>query len=112
MDTSSFDQGYTLEISCDGYYRVRRFISETPPVTLRDWSIGDAILPGPDAINQIGLLAEGSQVHAFANGQRLTTTPVQDSAYTSGALGLFSSASETPGLTAYFDSFRLWYISP
>ncbi len=112
VDTTNYDQGYTLEISCDGQYRLRRFISEATPEILLNWTPGGAIVPGPNATNRIGVLAQGEQLHAFANGELLTEVPVEDSAYESGTLGLFTSAAKTPGLTAYFDNLQLWFLSP
>ena len=112
VDSTSYDQGYTLEVSCDGHYRLRRFISDSAPEMLRNWTPGEAILPGPNVTNRIGLLARGEQLYAFANGELLSAVPVEDSAYESGALGLFASAAQTPGLTAYFDDLQLWFITP
>jgi hypothetical protein len=109
----NIDRGYTLEISCDGAYRVRKFIAfDEIPAVLRDWTESDRIQSGPDASNQIGFLANGEQLFAFVNGELLDTVAIEDSDYISGVLSLFANASQTADLTVHFDDFRLWYLSP
>jgi hypothetical protein len=108
----NFDRGYTLEITCDGQYRVRKFISEETPRILMDWTPALAIRQGSGASNRIGILSVGEELHFVANGEVLNSQPVVEDDYTDGALGLFASAAQTPGLTVYFDDFALWYPSP
>jgi hypothetical protein len=108
----NFDRGYTLEVTCDGQYRVRKFISEAAPATLTDWTPATAIVKGPDATNRLGILSVGDELHFVVNGTVLETQPVVDGEYTGGTIGLFASAAQTAGLTAYFDNFALWYASP
>ena len=107
------DRGYTLEISCDGAYRVRKFTAfDEIPALLRDWTASELIQTGPDATNTIGFLADGELLFAFVNGQLLDTVAIEDSAYTSGVPSLFTNASQTSNLTVYFDDFGLWYLPP
>jgi len=108
----NFDQGYTLEVSCDGAFRVRRFVSEEPPVLLLNWTPAAALVSGSAATNRIGLLARGERIYAFANGELLAAQAIEDDSYSSGALSLFASAAQTPGLTVYFDDLALWFLSP
>jgi len=109
----NIDRGYTLEISCDGAWRVRKFIAfDEIPAVLRDWTESDRIQSGPDASNQIGFLANGGQLFAFVNGELLDTVAIEDSDYSSGVLSLFANASQTADLTVHFDDFRLWFLSP
>ncbi len=105
----NYDRGYTLEFSCDGSFRMHKFISGAAPATLVGWTQSDDIRAEPGAANRMGLLARGSTLAAFANGQLLTQA--EDLDYVSGTFGLFASAWETPGLTVYFDDFALWYPS-
>jgi hypothetical protein len=109
---AGIDEGYTLEVACDGSYRLRRFVSQEPPITLVDWTPASALISGPEATNRIGLLARGPEIYVFANGERLTADAVRDDHYTSGILSLFASADQTAGLTVHFDDFALWYLSP
>lgn len=107
------DRGYTLEISCDGAYRVRKFIAfDEIPAVLRDWTESELIQAGPDSSNSIGFLANGEQLFAFVNGQLLDTVAIEDADYSSGVPSLFANASQTSNLTVYFDDFRLWTLSP
>jgi hypothetical protein len=103
----SFDSGYALEVSCDGYYRLRKF-SGGLVETLIDWTFSNEIIQGPNASNIIGLVARGSKLHATIN--RVVVGSTEDFSYYSGTFALFANALETPGLTVRFDDFELWYF--
>ncbi len=105
---SGYDRGYTLEFSCDGHYRMRRFDSGSLPEVLQEWTPSEMIHTGSGAENQIGFLAEGPSLTGFANGQTLAT--VEDAFYVFGNLGLFAEANESEGATAVFRDFALWYL--
>ncbi len=109
----NIDRGYTLEISCDRAWRVRKFIAfDEIPAVLRNWTESDLINAGPDATNQIGFMADGDQLFAFINGVLLDPIAIEDSDYSSGVPSLFTNASQTTALTVYFDDFRLWFLTP
>jgi hypothetical protein len=109
----NIDRGYTLEISCDGAWRVRKFTAfDEIPAVLRDWTESDQIDTGPDASNQIGFMADGDQLFAFVNGVPLDIVAIEDSDYVSGVPSLFTNASQTADLTVHFDDFRLWHLTP
>lgn len=99
--------GYTLEISCDGHYRIRRFYLGTVTV-LQDWSFSQAIRQGEGATNRIGFVARGDQLSGFANGEFLGTA--EEFTLSAGTFALFANADETPGYTVVFDDFWLWYF--
>ena len=103
------NSGNTLEFSCDGHYRMRKFVSGSVTVLI-DWTPSEAIVAGPNATNQMGILARGNQLYAFANGKFLDQ--VQDQNYNAGTYGIFASAIETAGVTVYFDDFMLWFVEP
>src|SRR3990172_7487331 len=107
---AGLDSGYTLEMACDGTYRVRKF-SEGAVTVLRDWTASDAIVKGPDAANRLGILARGDQVTPFANGVALGPA-VQDASFAYGTFGVFAMARETPGVVVVYDDFALWYVTP
>lgn len=109
---ANYDQGYTLEVACDGTYRMRRFISEQAPALLVNWTASELINSGSNATNVIGLVASGSELYPVFNGEPAVSTPIQDSAYDSGFFSLFPSAGQTDGLTVYFDDFQLWNLPP
>jgi hypothetical protein len=106
----NFDSGYTLEVSCDGSYRIRKFAEGTVTI-LRDWTEAEAIAQGPNAVNRLGLLAQGDRITPFANGVALGPA-VQDASFPYGTFALFAMARETPGVTVTFDDFALWYVTP
>ena len=109
----NIDRGYTLEISCDGAWRVRKFIAfDEIPAVLLNWTESDLINTGPDATNQIGFLADGDQLFVFINGVLLDPIAIEDSDYSSGVPSLFTNASQTTDLTVHFDDFRLWFLTP
>ncbi|NIS82454.1 MAG: hypothetical protein GTO14_20105 [Anaerolineales bacterium] len=103
------NSGYTIELSCDGHYRMRKFVSGSVKI-LVEWTPSEAIQKGPNSTNRMGILAKGSILHGIVNGE--VFTPVQDNEFTQGTYGLFASAIETTGVTVYFDDFTLWFLSP
>jgi len=106
---ANLDSGYTLEVSCDGAYRVRRFLAGQVEI-LRDWTNAEAIHQGPNAVNRLGWMARGSSLYPFANGTRLGDA-LDDASIAAGTFGLFAMARETPGLTVTFDDFALWFVT-
>lgn len=107
---AGYDRGYTLEFSCDGKYRMRRFDSGAQPEVLLDWTAAEAISTGAGAENRIGLLAEGPTLTGFANGEQLQQ--VRDEFYVFGNFGLFAEANQTERASAAFTDFALWYLQP
>lgn len=103
------NSGYTLEISCDGHYRMRKFVSGSVEVLI-EWTPSESVNTGPNSANRIGILAKGNTLTGVVNGEVLD--PVQDHDFTHGTYGLFASAIESTGVTAYFDDFTLWFINP
>jgi hypothetical protein len=108
VDPQNRSSGYLLEFSCDGAYRIRKLYGGAL-IVLRDWTPSGAIRSGSDAINVMGFLAEGNQLSVFANNDLLDT--VEDTTFYSGNYGLYANAASTPGLTVYFDDFKLWYVN-
>ncbi|TEU01414.1 MAG: hypothetical protein E3J30_00685 [Anaerolineales bacterium] len=109
VDPDHRNSGYTLEFSCDGSYRIRKLVAGTIQ-TLLEWTSSDSILSGSDTTNVLGFLARGTTLTVFANGEVLSS--IEASAFFKGNFGLFTDAASTPGLTVYFDDFKLWYINP
>ncbi|MGD2251592.1 MAG: protein phosphatase 2C domain-containing protein [Anaerolineales bacterium] len=110
VDETSF-MGYGLEFSCDGRYRVEKFMGLFPtPDELIGWTNSDAIRAGPGTTNAMGILALGSELHFYANGQHLST--VVDEGYSSGNFALFAHSLNTYELLAFFDDLKVWVPSP
>ncbi len=107
VNGTNFDQGYTLDFSCDGSFRLRKFITEAAPVTLIDWTESAEIAKGPNTTNRLGLLAKGSKLYVFANSKLVGQ--IEDASYASGTFGLYASGVNTAPLTVTFDDFAVWY---
>ncbi|MFP3854887.1 MAG: hypothetical protein ACLFWD_11405 [Anaerolineales bacterium] len=106
---SGYDRGYTLEVSCDGHYRMRKIISGAAPEVMLNWTVSDAIETGGQASNRLGFFAEGDQLIGFVNGQQLED--VRDPDFIFGNFGLFSEAVDSDSVTAIFEEFALWYLN-
>jgi hypothetical protein len=106
------NRGYVVEFACDASFRVRKFAGGGNPVVLKDWTTSQFIHGGSQAINRLGVLAEGEEIWVFANGHPLTEDPLADDDYQAGLFALFASAAETPGFTVLFDKFEHWDLSP
>lgn len=107
INGTGFDQGYALEVACDGTFRLREFITNASPKVILDWTAGPDIKKGPNASNRLGLLAKGSKLYVFANSKLEGQT--ENSDYTSGTYGLYASAEATAPLEVTFSDFALWY---
>jgi len=104
---NQYDSGYTLEVSCDGHFRVRSF-SGGAVATLIEWTPSPEILQGPNTTNKLGFVARANSLHVVIN--RAVVGSTEDFSFYSGTFALFSNALETPGLTVKFDDFELWYF--
>lgn len=102
-----YNSGYALEFSCDGHYRVRKFLGGAVRI-LTDWTTSPAIRPGPNSVNRLGLLADSSSLYVVANGQVIGQ--VEDFDLYSGNYGLYANAEETTNVSVFFDDFHLWYV--
>lgn len=105
----NLDSGYSLEFSCDGAYRFREFNAGFVRL-LQDWTPSEAIRPGPNAINRLGILARGQTLVAVANG--VVIGQIDGAIFGVGTFGLFASAEQTAEVTVYFDDFALWWLRP
>ena len=106
---SGYDRGYTLELSCDGHYRMRKFLTGASPEIMLDWTQHEAIITGSQSENRIGLLADEETLVGFVNGKQLDT--VSDPSFIFGNFGLFTEAVDSSQVTAHFQDFALWYIN-
>jgi hypothetical protein len=102
---ADLSSGYTLEIACDGNYRIRKFAAGIVEVIL-DWTSASSI---QTSTNTIGFVARGNKLSAVLNDMILET--VTDSSYFSGTFSLFAGAEQTPGLRIFFYDFKIWYFS-
>ncbi len=72
------------------------------------WTASDKILKGPDQTNILGFWAQGNTMRVYANGEFLTE--VQDTNFSSGGFGIYSSAFNTPGFTTLFKEMSYWVL--
>jgi hypothetical protein len=103
----SFNSGYSVEFSCDGAYRIRRFLNGTVN-TLMDWVADSSIHAGPDAMNRMGVFIRAGDLYILANGS--VVGHLSGAIYDVGTFGLFASSVQTEDLTVYFDDFALWRL--
>lgn len=102
--------GYAVYFACDGTFRVRRIdgIAEGYDFkTLIDWRGSVDIRKGPNAVNEIGILAIGPDFAVYANGVKVgefTDTRYQQP----GRFGIFVNASTTENFTWSADLLRYW----
>lgn len=110
---ADYDQAYVFEVSCDGHYRLQKFIAfDTVPVRLINWTPSAVINKGPNATNRLGFFADGDELYLFVNNALLRENPVIDNAYPEGRFGIFANAVVTPNLKIVFDNFALWTLAP
>ncbi len=100
---------YLYVISAEGYYSLLK-LQDGQWEVLVDWTESDALNIGENALNRLGLLAEGTQITLFANSIPLTT--VEDDTFASGSIGLAAGTFDEPGLSVSFDNFSYWEIAP
>lgn len=110
IDEQSAEGGYALELSCDGYWRLRLHRTDTSPREITGWSSSTAINSGPYAENHLGLLAYRDQFYVYINDQAISH--VVDPAYSRsfGNFALYVRSSLTYDLEATFDDFALWHV--
>jgi len=99
-DTENF---YFFIISSDGFYATGRVIDGTQELLSdSDMVENDAINIG-NVTNNIQVDCVGSRLTFSVNGTQLVT--VEDTAFSSGDVGLIAGTFDTPGADIYFDNF-------
>jgi len=104
---SGTDQGYLFGISCDGRYNLRRW-NDPAMQTLIKFTPHDSILKGPNVVNKLGVMAKGSTITLYVNGQKITE--ITDSNFLSGRFGIFVAGNHADNFTAWVDQVRYWVI--
>jgi hypothetical protein len=106
-DSGIYDTGYLFGFSCDGKFSIRRWDDPSTKM-LVDWQASDAITPGPNVTNHLGVALDGSVLRIYANGVLLAE--VTDSKYPEGRFGPYIAGLETPGFTIYVEQLAYWVI--
>lgn len=102
---SGTDKGYLFAISCDGKYNLRLW--NAPSMTwLINWTESDQIKQGADVQNTLGVMAKGSTLSLYINGEKVKE--IENNAYSQGAIGIFVGGANTDDMTLWADQIRYW----
>ena len=100
------DLNYLLyAINPAGSYRLDRRVGGEWE-TLVGWTQSNVLQTGRDAINRLGVLAEGDQITLFANDSLLTE--VEDDTFIKGGLALTVGTFGEGDAEAVFDNLAIW----
>jgi serine/threonine protein kinase len=104
--------GYALEVSCDGFWRLRlnRGTGTKSSKVLIDWTPSEAINTGPFAQNRLGIWGYQRQFYIFVNDVEIGEYYEHDYTFSYGYFAAYVRASRTFDLEATFDNFAFWHI--
>lgn len=104
---SNANRGYLYGITCDGRYGLRRWDGQVmySPIP---WTESDAINEGEDVVNTLGIMAEGSTLTLYINGQEVDE--VTEGSYLAGSFGVFVGGTNADAPTVWVDQIRYWTI--
>ncbi len=99
------DNFYVFLISADGWYALLKYVDGkvSRPV---DWTETGALETGEGVENTLGVLADGSELAVYANGEELER--VQDRTFAGGQIALVAGTNTDGDLEVSFDDFGLW----
>jgi hypothetical protein len=100
---------YRFTVGCDGSARLTRVLPDRS-MALVVLAPHNAIIPGTEGRNRLAILASGSTLRCFANGQEVIT--LRDPVLTFGRQGVIVRAGRGGQTTVAFDSFRVVRLSP
>lgn len=100
-------EAYLFGFTCDGRYSFRRWTGERFATNV-DWTASEYILSGKNQTNRLGLMANGSSISLYANGQLLTD--LRDANYPRGGFGLYASAFKTTNFLVRFQEVQYWEL--
>jgi hypothetical protein len=103
-----YQRGYLFGITCDGRYILTKWDGHTNE-TIIPATASDQISVGPNQINRIGVLGQGSHYRLYANGTLLMDT--DDGAFVGpGKIGYFVQASNNQKYSVIFDDLSVWSL--
>jgi len=104
---SNPDQGYLAAFTCNGQYSFRKWVGPSSTMlALTLWKTDSAIKTGPNQVNRLGVMMQGSTMTLYANGVKLTE--VSDPSYTSGFFGIFAGAIDSSNYTVSITEVDYW----
>ena len=101
------DNYYFFAISRSGSYGMWR-LEDGEWQTLVEWTATDAIDTSEDALNRLGILAEGTQLTLLVNDVALTQ--LEDETFASGKVALALGTFDEAGAEVAFDNLDIWAI--
>lgn len=101
------DNYYFFAISRSGSYGLWR-LEDGEWQTLVEWTQTDAIDISEDALNRLGVLAEGAQLTLLVNDVALTQ--LEDETFASGKVALALGTFDEAGAEVAFDNLDIWAI--
>jgi len=101
------DNYYFFAISRSGSYRLWR-LEDGEWTTMVEWTETDAIDTSEDALNRLGVLAEGAQLTLLVNDVALTQ--LEDETFASGKVALALGTFDEAGAEVAFDNLDIWAI--
>ncbi len=102
------DQHYRFGLTCEGGAQVFRF-SNGILVSLGSLAASNAVIPGPDVSNRMGVAMEGERLRLFVNDIQVVST--HDASLAQGGFGLFARAAGGQQLTVSFDDLEIWHLA-
>ena len=75
------------------------------PIT---WTESDVIKDGEEVFNTLGVMADGSTLTLYINGQEVDE--VTENSYLAGSFGVFVGGTNVDDLTVWVDRIRYWTI--
>jgi serine/threonine protein kinase len=104
--------GYALEVSCDGFWRLRlhRGTGTKSSRVLIDWTPSEVINNGPFAHNRLSIWGYQGQFYMFVNDVEIGEYFDHDYIFSYGYFAVYVRASRTFDLEATFDDFAFWHI--
>jgi hypothetical protein len=99
------NQGYLFGISCDGSYRVRAWNGEKF-TELLGWQQSEFIKSGPKQSNRIGVMARGTELSFYINGNLVDQ--FSDDTYAKGVFGAYIASANTLNFTVNVSNAAYW----
>ena len=99
---------YMFKVSSDGYVFIGRCnegCSEVNSLVATDWFSSSAINQGEEATNVLRVIASGSEMSFFVNGEEVGQA--SDEVLTQGDIGLMAETFAPGGLQVAFDNFSV-----
>jgi hypothetical protein len=105
VKTSKGYANYLFGVSCDGRYSLRYWDGEKF-ATLIDWTESEHLRAGPEAVNRLGLYADGERLALYGNGKLLQE--LEDASSEEGKFGVFVGSDETEDFSVRVEEIAAW----